>query len=126
METYVFSYATFHIVDEDLAELIIHQDVELTEEVVNHLHNFLTTRLTAPFSILVNRKNAYSYDFEGQRLLFTIAEIQAVAFVVYNSIMKRSVEHLIQLPRAVAWQAKIFDKHSKALTWLRKQQKKLK
>ena len=126
METFKFSYATFHIIKEDMAELIIHEGVEMTKEWVEHLHTFLKTHLKAPFSVLVNRKNSYSYSYEGQVALFTIPEIHTVAMVVYNKISQMSAEYMIRQGRKVNWQAKIFRDREKALMWLQKEQEKLK
>jgi len=122
MTLYELSFARIIIFEEDLAEVIINQGVEMTESMVDEYHDFLRRHLHAPFSLLVNKINDYSYDFEAQKKLAAIPEIHQMAVVAY----KRSTENVTRLmtviPREYEWKLKIFSDRDAALEWLREDQ----
>lgn len=69
MELHELSFAKIIILREDIAEVIVNEGVEMTVEMVDEYHNFLLSHLRAPFSLLVNKLNAYTYDFDAQEKL---------------------------------------------------------
>lgn len=53
-------------------------------EMVETNHSFLLSHLTPPFSLLVNKINSYSYNFEAQEQLATLREINYMVVVSYH------------------------------------------
>ena len=72
-------FAKITIIENNLAEIIVKPDIELTLEMVHLLHKTLRDNLTAPFFLLINKINDYSYDFEAMHELGTIKEIAGIA-----------------------------------------------
>lgn len=104
---------------EDIAEVIINEGIEMDLNMVNQYHEWLLSHLKSPFSILVNKVNSYTYDFEAQMALGTLKEINVMAVVVYNNAAKFSTEDLASRPRIKDWNISIFSNREQALTWLK-------
>lgn len=125
MELYELPFAKIMIIRDDIAEVIINEGVEMTKDMVEQYHGFLLSHLKPPFSLLVNKVNAYSYDFEAQAILGTLKEINAMAVVAYNRTTKITTEMLASYPREVTWNLRIFSNRDKALSWLLSEQSKV-
>ncbi|TSA49673.1 MAG: hypothetical protein D4R48_02985 [Nitrosomonadales bacterium] len=108
-------------IKDDLAEFIVNDGVEFDLPMVDVYHNWITTHLTAPCLVLVNKMNAYTYTFEAQRIIGTLPAIKAVAFVVYNRVSEITTNNLAAMPRDIAWNKKIFDNREEAIAWLESQ-----
>jgi len=125
MEQYELPFAKIMIIRDDIAEVIINEGVEMTKDMVEQYHGFLLSHLKPPFSLLVNKVNAYSYDFEAQAILGTLKEINAMAVVAYNRTTRVTTEMLASYPREVKWNLRIFSNRDKALSWLLSEQSKV-
>jgi len=53
----------------------------MTLDMVEEYHAFLLAHLVSPFSLLINKINSYSYNFDAQINLATLKEIKAMAVV---------------------------------------------
>ena len=53
----------------------------MNAQMVAQYHEFLLSHLQAPFALLINKVNAYSYDFDAQEKLATLEQISATAVV---------------------------------------------
>jgi hemerythrin superfamily protein len=122
MDLHELPFAKIIVLDKDLAEVLINEGVEMNTEMVAAYHDFLLAHLQAPFSLLVNKVNAYSYDFEAQANLATLEQINAMAVVTYNRISTISTESLASMPRSKEWNLRIFSDRGEALAWLRSEQ----
>ena len=125
MNLYELSYAKIIILQDDVAEVIINDGVVMNAVMVKHYHEFLRLHLTAPFSLLINKVNKYTYDFNAQEELATIAEINAMAVVVYKRITELATEALASYPRSKKWNLEIFFNRNDALAWLLSEQKNI-
>jgi hypothetical protein len=125
MNLYELSYAKIIILRDDIAEVIINDDVVMNVVMVKHYHEFLRTHLTSPFSLLINKINSYTYDFDAQLELATIAEINVMAVVAYNRITELTTESLASYPRSKKWNLEVFLNRKDALAWLISEQEKL-
>jgi hypothetical protein len=93
---------------------------------VKEYHEFLLSYLVSPFSLLINKVNTYSYDFDAQVNLATLKEINAMAVVAYTRTTKTSTEYLQSLvPRKIDWNLRIFSNRDEALIWLRSEHEHL-
>jgi len=118
MDLHELSFGKIILLSNNIAEVIINDGVEMDEAMVNEYHEFLIAHLHAPFSLLINKINSYSYDFAAQLNLATIRQIKAMAVVSYNQMTKHATESLAAFPREVEWNIKIFSDRETALQWL--------
>lgn len=122
MQACQLPFAEIKILRPDVAEVIIHDGVEMDTNMVHQYHDTLLDHLSAPFSLLINKLHAYTYTFEAQKILGTLPEINAMAVIVYNDVSKISTNSLATFPRETPWNIQIFhDRHS-AMSWLDLQQ----
>jgi len=113
------------ILRHDIAEVIINEGVEMDGAMVERYHDCLLEHLQAPFSLLINKQNAYSYDFNAQSNLATIPEINTMAVVTYNRVSASTTETLINTPRKRKWNIQMFGDRDNAFSWLKEQQAKM-
>ena len=125
MNLYELSFAKIIVLRDDIAEVIINDAVVMNAAMVEQYHAFLRSILTSPFSLLINKINAYTYDFEAQLELATIGEINAMAVVAYSRITELTTESLASYPRSKKWNLQIFMNRNDALAWLLLEQKKI-
>ena len=122
MDLHELPFAKIIILRDDIAEVMIDDGVIMDLAMVEQYHDFLLTHLRAPFSLLINKVNAYSYDFVAQEKLATLREINAMAVIAYNRVTKIATENLASFPRDVKWNLRIFSDREEALTWLLSEQ----
>ena len=103
---------------ENLVEVIVNTDVEFNMIMIAEYHDWLLENLVAPFGILINKKNVYSYTFEAQMNIANLPEIKAMAVVAYSKSTEESTNVLIDMPRKSKWNIRIFEDHDIALNWL--------
>ena len=118
MQLHELSFAKIIILEDDIAEVIINDGVEMNENMVDTYHEFLITHLSAPCFLLVNKINSYTYDFPAQIKLGTIEQIGAMAVVAYNRTTEIATNTLASYPRDKKWNIQIFSDRDSALQWL--------
>jgi len=118
MELHKLDFANIVILRSDIAEVIVHDGIEITQYMVDEYHAFLTQHLSAPFSLLINKLHAYTYDFSAQKNIANLEQIKAIAVVVYNEISRASTDSLIRFPRENPWNIEMFTGREMALEWL--------
>jgi len=124
MDLHELPFAKIIILSEDIAEIIINDGVEMNTDMVDQYHDFLLSHLHAPFALLVNKVNSYSYNFEAQQNLATLKEINAMAVVSYNRSTTLATKNLAAFPRNEKWNISIFSSRDEALSWLVSEQEK--
>ncbi|GAW96862.1 MULTISPECIES: hypothetical protein [Colwellia] len=103
--------------------MIVNEGVELNLTMVKQLHEFFLAHLHSPFSLLINKINAYSYDFEAQINIGNLSEIHAIAVIVYKIASQLNTEYLANtIPRADKWNLRIYSDRDVALNWLQLEQ----
>ena len=100
MNSYDLPFAKIILLQDDIAEAIVHAEIEVNVDMVDQLHSFLIAKLKSPFSILVNRCNQYNYDFEAQVKVGDIEQMHAVAVVTYSNISTAAAKAMINVPRS--------------------------
>lgn len=118
MNLYELPFAKIIILKKNIAEVIIDEAVVMDSAMVDEYHNFLLTHLNAPFSLLINKVNSYTYDFSAQTTLANLEEINAMAVIAYNRITKITTESMASYPRSKQWNLKVFSNRGEALEWL--------
>jgi len=122
MESYHLPFAEIIILRADIAEIKINDGIEMDIVMVKQYHEFLLAHLSAPFSLLINKVNAYTYSFDAQLELATLEEIKAMAVVTYSKNSSTTTQYLSTLPRKISWNMSQFPNRQKALQWLEQQQ----
>ena len=118
MELHKLDFANIVILRPDIAEVVVHDGIEITQAMVDQYHDFLLRHLAAPFSLLINKLHSYTYDFSAQKSIANLEQIKAIAVVVYNEVSKISTDSLIKFPREKPWNIEIFSGREMALEWL--------
>ena len=72
MELHELPFARIIILHEDIAEVIIDEGVQMDSAMVDRYHGFLLSHMCAPFSLLINKVNSCTCDFEAQEKLATL------------------------------------------------------
>ena len=97
---YQLSFATIKVLPDNIAEVIVDNNIEITLEMVEELEGFLDKKFTQPFALLVNRINQYSYTFEAMSCMISNALLTAMAVVNYDDTAKDPIHDVLAL-RAV-------------------------
>lgn len=115
------NFAKIIIIENNLAEIIINPDVEVTLDMVHKLHETLCNKLTAYFFLLFNKINSYSFNFDAMHELCTIEEIKGIAFICYSEKSEKNAEYLASLSRKKPWNSKTFNDREAGLDWVTQQ-----
>ncbi|VAW59807.1 hypothetical protein MNBD_GAMMA08-1399 [hydrothermal vent metagenome] len=122
MTTHTLSFGTITLLQKDIAEVIVNDGVEMNLEMVETYHQFLLENMPESFSLLINKKNAYTYSFEAQLQLATLTQINSMAVLVYSNISAAATKNLATMPRAIPWKLEVFNDRKNAIKWLQKKQ----
>lgn len=122
METYELSFGIINILRDDLAEIIINDGIEVSADQVDEANAFLVDFLEAPFSLLFNKKNQYSFHYDAQIKLGTFDELNAIAVLCYSKTSSTITEVLSNVPRASEWNMQTFFNREEALAWIENEQ----
>jgi len=118
MNLHELSFAKIIILHDNIAEVIVDEGIVMDLRMVDEYHKLLLTHLVAPFSLLINKVNSYTYDFQAQTKLANLEEIDAMAVVAYNRVTQITTETLASYPRSKQWNLKVFSNRDEALKWL--------
>lgn len=125
MNDHKLDFGRIIILQPDIAEVIINEGIEMDESMVDDYHDCLIKHLAAPFSLLVNKINSYTYTFDAQLKLATIPQIHSMAVVTYSHISKVATESLNNIPRHRPWNLCTFSSREQAITWLKQNQSRI-
>ena len=79
-----FSFGKINILSDNIAEIIINQDVELSIEMVEEFEHFFTEQFLGGFGLLVNKINRYQYTYEAMLTIGSHENLNAIAVVNYH------------------------------------------
>lgn len=113
------SFGQITKIQDNLVEIVVQADIEFNMDMIAEYHTWLLANLKAPFAILVNKKNPYTYTFEAQMNIANLPQIKAMAVVSYSTATEATTNVLIEMPRKSKWNIRIFDTSELALAWLR-------
>lgn len=118
MAIHHLSFAQMTIIQQDLAEIVVNEGVEMNVSMVREYAEFLKSNLVSPYFILVNRLNSYSYTFNAQQLLSEIEGTYSFAITSYNRPSTLTSELMIANADNVQGNVKLFSDREAALAWL--------
>lgn len=122
MKSVELPYGRIEILEKDLAEVIFDDGIELNEQMVDNFHLALATHLKAPYRVLFNKRNNYSYNFAAQRKVGGMPQLRSIAVVVYNRAAEMSARVIAKVSQHNG-SINIFSCREMALTWLDGQNK---
>ena len=118
MKKYKLSFCEITLLQDDIAEVITNEGVEINLEMVGEYHEFLLNHMKHPFSVLINRLNSYSYTFEAQQHIATLEQLNGIAVVSYRKATESTTKSLIAVNNGKSLGIKIFKDRHVALKWL--------
>ncbi|MFT5757832.1 MAG: hypothetical protein ACI9LM_002568 [Alteromonadaceae bacterium] len=118
MNKFKLSFCEVILLEKDIAEVIVDDGVEVNLLMVEEYHAFLLKQMTYPFSLLINKKNSYSYTFEAQLQVATLSQINVMAVIAYTRTAEISTKNLASFTREIPWQLEVFNERELALHWL--------
>lgn len=125
MKSYKLSFGVIKIIKADLAEVIVNDGEVMDIVKVDEFHDFLLSNLDAPFSLLINKKHSYSYDFNAQRIIGQLDALEKIAVWITDAGGLMSTETLIDLNASSKWNIRIFREKNDALGWLLVREKEM-
>lgn len=123
MNTYKLSYATVNIIHDTILEVVCNDEIELSIEMLKELKTLADKKIGQPFSLLINRKNTYTYSFEVLQHFGDFHDILATAFVVYNKTSEAVTNYAVEFIKNQNWKTEVFYNHEAAVQWLLKESK---
>jgi hypothetical protein len=117
-KAYNLSFGQLIKLQDNLVEVIVDTDVEFNMDMIAEYHTWMLDNLNAPFAILANKINSYTYTFEAQMNIANLPQIKAMAVVSYSKVTEESTNILIGMPRKTKWNIRIFADRETALNWL--------
>ena len=104
--------------NDDTAEVIASEGVEIDIPMVDEYHDWIDRNLPDKAFMLINRVNSYSYTYDAEKVIGTQPKIRATAILVYSRVSEITAEYMTSFPRAIAWNARIFNSREEALGWI--------
>lgn len=102
-----------------ISEVIFDQGVEINDEMVDELHDYLLSNREQTTGLLVNKLHDYALTFGAQSRIADLPHIRAVAVICYKQSSRVITELIAQLPRQHPWNLRIFDNYDEGLEWLK-------
>lgn len=103
------SFAYFNILSDNIVEVVVDENIEMTLEMVEECHQFIHTHFQESFAMLINRVNNYSYTYEAKLSIAAYENLTAMAFVYYSEESKKIAENLLALRVFDQWNYRIFS-----------------
>ncbi len=116
------SFGYFTLLAENIVEVVIDDDIELSLEMVEECDQFFKAHIFGEFGMLINRVNDYSYSYEAQLSIGSYQGLKAIAFVYYSDECKSLFEELNVTRAYDHWNSQLFSGlelgWQQALSWL--------
>lgn len=123
--SYNLGFGKINIINGNIAEIIIHQNVEMSLEMVEECENFFSTHFTDSFGLLVNKINRYGYTFEAKLTIGMNKHLKAIAVINYHDDGLLQTGRIMQLRKKDKLNLKVFSGldlgWQEGLEWLNKE-----
>lgn len=120
------SFGRINLIQDDIAEIIMNDQVEITLGALRVTEELLDAYLKPPYSVLVNTRHNYFIDFEARRALAKLSQLHALAIVCYQNNSRFAIEAMAKIRRPSQWAIQAFDRREEALSWLSEEQEQVK
>ncbi|WP_286235531.1 hypothetical protein [Thalassotalea sediminis] len=120
---YRLSFGFIKKLPENIAEVIVNNNINFTLEMVEEYELFLEKNYKDSFGLLVNKINNYTYTPEAQLCIGSLSNIAALAVVHYHPFDVRQTQELTNVRQVDQWNIKAFDGYKfgreSAINWLK-------
>ncbi|WDE10979.1 hypothetical protein [Thalassomonas haliotis] len=103
------SFGYVNILSENIAEIIVDEDVEITLEMTEECDDFLASMFCGELGILVHRINNYTFTYEAKLTVVSYEKIKAMAVVTYNKQGEQVTRELLAKRAMDDWNLKCFS-----------------
>lgn len=103
------SFAKINILNEQVAEVIVNKDVEISLEMSEEYDDFLAKTFLSNFALLVNKVHQYDLSFEAKLNIASHEKLAAIAVIIYDNKSKELVKDLALMREIDGWNLRIFD-----------------
>jgi hypothetical protein len=97
LNNHQLSFAKINFISNDIAEVIVDNNIEVTIEMVEEFDAFLSVCDHANIGLLINRIHTYSYTFEAKLCLYSHHKMKAIALVYYSPQCRQSTLDIVNL-----------------------------
>lgn len=112
-------FGKVNILQNNIAEVIIDDSIVMDLQKLAIFHEALVSHFkNQQFSLLVNKTNTYTYEFEAQLQVGSLEQIDKTAIVAYSQNAKLSTQILMGIHSGKNWNAKMFSERQDAIEWL--------
>lgn len=118
MEIQQVSFATIYILKANLGEIIVNEGVDIDISMVEEIHLKLLNTLEQPFSLLINKRNAYSTQLDALIKFGKLPAINKIAIFAPNKLAKLSADFSATIPSSATLNIDVFTDRDTALAWL--------
>lgn len=118
MEVHQISFATICVLRSDLAEITVDSGVDINLGMVDEIHQLLLSLFSHPFSLLINKSNAYSTQLDALIKFGALTAIDKIAIFAPNKLAKMSAEFSATIPSSTVLNIEVFTERDDALDWL--------
>ena len=109
MNKHQLSFAKINILNEQVAEVIVNQDVIISLEMSEEYDRALAEIFSNNFALLINKINQYDFSFEAKLSMASHENLKAIAVVTYDNESKNSVGEVAAMRQRDGWNLKVFD-----------------
>ncbi|PKI13208.1 hypothetical protein [Colwellia sp. 12G3] len=109
MITHQLSFAKINLLNDNVAEVIVSENVNISLEMSEEYDDFMTQAFSNNFAILVNKINQYDFSFEAKLSMASHENLTAIAVVTYDDESKKSVDKVAAIRKFDGWNLKVFD-----------------
>ena len=111
-------FGIFEEIEPNIMEIVIHEGVQIKKQHIEQIEQGLLEKYEGEYTLLINRKNAYSHGHESLNKIAELKNATAIAIVAYsNASVIAAKMHLLYSNNI-----QIFTDKMSALNWLRNSQ----
>ena len=122
MEKYRLSFCTVNIMTDNIAEVIIDDNIEVSIEMVEEHEKFLCSVFKGDFGVLDNKINTYSYSLEAKLIMGSVVRMKAIDSDFYSSQGMQSTQDIMERRSMDSLNLKLFSGYElgwqQAYDWL--------
>jgi len=106
---YNLSFAQFTIHSDNILEMLVNDDTEVTLEMIAESDRFITEYFPNNFVLLINSINNYTYSYEAQLCIGSHENLTGIAFLYYSQSDLDVINQLKAKRKMDNWNSKTFS-----------------
>jgi len=118
MEVIELSFGRIKVLEDDLAEVIVSEGVDVDIDMVNEIHNAFLSIFNKSFSLLINKSNHYSTQLDALILFGKLTTINKIAVFAPTKMAMLSADFSANIPSSATLNIHVFTDRDDALSWL--------